>query len=784
MFRAVHLLPLLLALGLPILPPAAARNPLPLPTPSVPGSLGVNIHFTDPQPGEMELLAKGGFKWVRMDFAWSGIEKTKGSYDFSAYDRLLARLKKENIRLLAILDYGNDLYSPDSPRTPEARAAFARFVTASVTHFKGRGILWEMWNEPNIGFWKPTPNVADYVRLARATGQALRKAAPDEYYIGPGVSGMDFDFMETCFKGGLLEYWDAVSFHPYRGDNPPETAADEFRRVRQLIAMYGPKGKTIPLISSEWGYSELYSGMNREKQAKFISREYLSNMANGLLLSIWYDWRDDGPDPKEAEHHFGTVLLDFTPKTTYRAVQALARALDGYTFNKRLALDSPDDYLLLFTKNGAPPRLAAWTVSATPHAVTLPASAGAFTVTDNAGQQTQATATRSGLNVTLTDAPQYFAPHSPNALLSQAARWGALPPSLSVADADDLNAVLQTVTGGTRPEGGRPQGRLTVKPLKRPADWPGAWNWPNAALSATSPSARLSIPPITYRGEEPFTVRATLAVPGALTPLAQETRVTVTSPLRLTPLAPSGGRLQVRVENPSGEPFAGRVRLLGGGATEPVTLAKGVREKLLSLPVTPQADGSMRAELTLEERRGAVYVPALKIPALSFTSLPDPGCPAEDDGDLKLPAQLDCARVPPPPGLPAPVETVTRVTYKFPVGWKFLRLPATDRAPLSGKPYALGMWLHGDGSGDLLRMRFTDTTGQSFQPDGGTVNFTGWRYVSFPLSAANAGHWGGSNDGMVHGPIHWDTLLLVDSPGGRGGRGTVHITGLTLVRRV
>lgn len=34
-------------------------------------SLGVNIHFIDPKPGELEMIAAAGFRWVRTDFIWA-----------------------------------------------------------------------------------------------------------------------------------------------------------------------------------------------------------------------------------------------------------------------------------------------------------------------------------------------------------------------------------------------------------------------------------------------------------------------------------------------------------------------------------------------------------------------------------------------------------------------------------------------------------------------------------------------------------------------------------------
>src|SRR6185437_11881365 len=65
--------------------PAGAqyRKSFPLPTPGIPGSLGVNIHFNDARPGEMDQLAAAGFKWIRIDLSWGGIERTRGSYDFA-----------------------------------------------------------------------------------------------------------------------------------------------------------------------------------------------------------------------------------------------------------------------------------------------------------------------------------------------------------------------------------------------------------------------------------------------------------------------------------------------------------------------------------------------------------------------------------------------------------------------------------------------------------------------------------------------------------------------------
>jgi polysaccharide biosynthesis protein PslG len=359
----------------------------------IPNGLGVNIHFTDPRPGEMRMLAQAGFRWVRMDFHWASIEKERGRYDFSAYDRLLASLAPYGIRALFIFDYTHPLYDDDlAPHTDVGRQAFAQFATAAVQHFRGHGILWEMWNEPNLKqFWNPEPNVADYAALAISVGKAIRAVAPEESYIGPATSRLNMPFLEGCFKAGLLDYWSAVSVHPYRRVDP-ESTAFEYAELRRIIAHYAPAGKRIPIYSGEWGYSDIAERLSLERQGQFLPRQYLNNLLNDVPLSIWYDWHDDGADAKECEHHFGTVLYPYheghdpvyDPKPAYLAARALTTELSGYRLVRRLPTDSPDDYILEFAKGDAL-KYAVWTRSATP-----------------------CTASLNGRSVELTPAPQYI----------------------------------------------------------------------------------------------------------------------------------------------------------------------------------------------------------------------------------------------------------------------------------------------------------------------------------------------------------------------------------------
>jgi hypothetical protein len=394
--------------------------------PTVPEAVGVNIHFVDPQPGEMKMLVASGVRWVRMDFKWSEIEIVKGQYDFSGWDRLVAVLEPHKIRAIFILDYRNKFYdNSQSPHTDEGIQAFARWTAAGAAHFKGRGILWEMYNEPNGSAWVPfvRGSTAPYIKLALAASKAIEQAAPGETIIGPALASVDRGWLEFCFKGGLLDYWSGVSVHPYRG-TAPEAASGDFQALSTLIAHYS-KGKTIPIIISECGYSTnaqgqasavAWGGQTEETQGKFLARQWLSSLASGIPLTIWYDWRDDGPDPNNYEHHMGIVRYPYdgahdpvyTPKPAYYAAQTLTTVLNGYRFNKRLNVGTSDDYALVFS-GGDAVRFVVWTTAPAPHPVAIPARPGRFLVTGHTGEKLPPlTAGKDGLKVLATDAPQYL----------------------------------------------------------------------------------------------------------------------------------------------------------------------------------------------------------------------------------------------------------------------------------------------------------------------------------------------------------------------------------------
>ncbi|MCX6910405.1 MAG: cellulase family glycosylhydrolase [Verrucomicrobia bacterium] len=775
-----------------------------LPEPVLPAGVGVNIHFTRGREADLDLIAAAGFKFIRMDFGWQGIERKKGEYDWLAYDELTANLEKRGLRAIYILDYSSALYEETftatdrhtkrehkdvaSPQHPESVAAFARWAGAAAARFRGRHIIWEIWNEPNISFWKPKPDVTQYTALALATCRAVRAADPQATIVAPATSEFPWTFFESLFASGILKYLDAVSVHPYR-HTPPETAAADYLKLRGLIAKYAPKGKeNLPIISGEWGYSTQRKGHPLEKQAAYLSRQQLSNLLNGVPLSIWYDWKNDGTDPDYNEHNFGTVDHQLKPKPSYVAVQTMTRELTGYRVARRLfaaGAPSDEDFILLCESAAGDHKLAAWTLGE-PHAVALDlelAGADHVTAVNGDGSGYSPRLSRDRLTLDLGPLPKYITLRQRTTVLTMAAAWSA------------------TAKSGVLVTAGKPGGaqvRVTLRnpypePLRATLAVDGlAGKWPKLLIVALPPQRTVTQE---FRGtlHRRDAASAVVTVQAAFqretsaktwTTFARSSeRVSfvIANPLTLS-LVPVADGMRLQVQNPSSAAFTGVV--VAGASTNKVSLRAGQREADIALCTQPnsQLPSSISQPLGAQLRDTAGNVVA-EIAPRTFRRVEAAAFRAALDGDAKVAAPATIALADAPGGKAAPSPKAFRLDYNFADGWRFVRCVPDVPKPLAlpAKPRALGVWVFGDNSGCSLHLRIHDESGQTFQFGGPKIEWTGWRWVTFDLSdLRRAGHWGGANDGVVHGALHWDCPLLLD---GRREKtaGTVWFAGLTLI---
>lgn len=401
--------------------PPASTPASGLPGPIIPDGLAVGIHFLAGQPWELDAIQEAGFHFIHVDAYWNEVEREKGVYDFSETDVLIESALKRNLRILFTFSCcssedprhplkGHPLYDNGiSPYTKEGQAAFAQFASALVKRYAGQGILWTLWGEANgDGLWSPQ----EYAQLSLATIKAIRNADPTAIIVGPDILGIGtesqstWSYYDQLGQLGVLKEYYAIGIDPY--DYPfskPEEIGKFYGKLRTRLQKYVPDHQ-IPIVIAEYGYSTSWPGVDDERQAEYLTRLWLINQANHVYLSNWYDWKDDGPDKKDAEDNFGIKDIYGNPKISYTAARTFIQTLEGYQFDRRISTPNENDYLLLFKKGGQS-ILAAWTATSN-HSLLLPLSGNSLETLSMVGETGGLRAGPAGFEIMLTGSPQYI----------------------------------------------------------------------------------------------------------------------------------------------------------------------------------------------------------------------------------------------------------------------------------------------------------------------------------------------------------------------------------------
>lgn len=334
------------------------------------GGLGVEIEHVDAAPAALDLVKNLGFRWTRTEMFWADVETTAGVYDFTWYDSLLAALKSRGLNAHFILCYGNPVYTGadwfQPPRTTAAVAAFGNFSRAAAAHFAGKGVRFEIWNEPDIAtFWSP-PSASEYAALSRAAIAQIHAGDPSAQVSTGGLAGMDMDFLGALLAAGGAAGANAIGVHPYRLE-APEQLADELLQMRAQISQTFPISTPV-VWSTESGYSSAWYGdggsaANRLAQAKLTTRGLLTEAALGLGFNNVFALRDHGPDPWDAEQNFGIYDCNLAPKPLAAAVRAATAECGSRIFDGILPTPASDLHILKFESANAV-TLACWSEQA------------------------------------------------------------------------------------------------------------------------------------------------------------------------------------------------------------------------------------------------------------------------------------------------------------------------------------------------------------------------------------------------------------------------------------
>ncbi len=320
-------------------------------------------------PDTLQLMRRAGVEFLRDELYWGAIETEAGRFTFpERFDAYMRAAAAAGVQPLIVTTYSNALYDEgQAPHTDEGRAAYARYVTELIRHYGDLCHRWEVWNEPNIGFWQGRkPDPGEYFELLKTTYEAVKKADPKATVVGVCTAGTDFGFIEGVLQRGGARYMDDLSTHPYRYPRSPEDSrfVEELRRTHELMAKYWMGDRKLWLTEIGWPTQKDPRGVDEQTSANYLVRMYVLARSQPYVAGVvWYDWQDDGPDPGYNEHNFGiTKWQTSEAKAGLVAYWVMTHHLAGATLVRQLLPSEPNDrrHALAF-RRGDRQVIVAWT---------------------------------------------------------------------------------------------------------------------------------------------------------------------------------------------------------------------------------------------------------------------------------------------------------------------------------------------------------------------------------------------------------------------------------------
>jgi polysaccharide biosynthesis protein PslG len=340
--------------------------------------MGVNTFLNeepDPEVVErsLDMIADGGFGYIRQIFGWYEIEPEPGVFinsfggsTWEKYDRIVDLANERGIEIIARLEKPPrwsregqphvDRF-PDGP--PNEIADWVNYIEIVVQRYQGRITYFQLWNEPNLeGEWGGLPiDAAGYVELLQAGYEAAKRVNPDAVILlasfaptdqlGP-VNVSDLLYLQEVYDHGGADYFDIATVMVYGYGFSPHDRRVSFERnnfsrpiqTREIMERNDDAHK--PIWAVEYGWVSLpddWDGeaspwgrpVSAEQQAEYLVEGYLRAQREWPWMGVMAVWafRWVRPDDHEDERRnptrgFGLVEHDFTPRPAYLALQEAA----------------------------------------------------------------------------------------------------------------------------------------------------------------------------------------------------------------------------------------------------------------------------------------------------------------------------------------------------------------------------------------------------------------------------------------------------------------------------
>ena len=243
--------------------------------------------------------------------AWRYLAEQGPSIDFRVLDQLVSLARERRIDLLYTLGatptwasarpQEKGPYGAGSAAEPRQADDLTDFIKRVARRYKGQINNYEIWNEPNGGFF--TGSVQSLVDLGCSAAAVLKAIDPQITVVSPsGVGGYpnQLQWLDDFLAHDGGRCVDVIGYHIYAATGTPESMLGTLRGVQNILAKYHVTDK--PLWNTETGWRlELgpstapaidphWPKLDAVLSPAYVARALLIGWAGGLQRYYWYSW--------------------------------------------------------------------------------------------------------------------------------------------------------------------------------------------------------------------------------------------------------------------------------------------------------------------------------------------------------------------------------------------------------------------------------------------------------------------------------------------------------------
>lgn len=176
-----------------------------------------------PEEALAQTATAAGAGSILVPLDWRRVQPRRGSFDWSAYDRLVNAVRQQGIEVVFVLGpmvewaSGAPRSEPQEVRRvkpPKDWADWESYVGAAVAHFRGRVRYWQVWESFDFAHFRAPGS--QIVVLAERTFRAAKRADPNAKLILPEPGGIDLGWIVGLRESATWGRFDILGLRPFR----------------------------------------------------------------------------------------------------------------------------------------------------------------------------------------------------------------------------------------------------------------------------------------------------------------------------------------------------------------------------------------------------------------------------------------------------------------------------------------------------------------------------------------------------------------------------------------